>query len=123
MALGLTRRPVGDVNLSCMGKVKMNDNRFVLLNDKDNILVCCSHILAGENVSLEGEVVTLEAEINVGHKVARRDISKAEKIIRYGAPIGSATVDISFGQHVHLHNMKSDYIPSHTRDRKVGVAK
>jgi hypothetical protein len=25
-------------------------------------------------------------------------------------PIGSATRDIAVGEHVHLHNMKSDYI-------------
>jgi len=29
-------------------------------------------------------------------------------------PIGSATRAIKAGEHVHLHNMKSDYIPTYT---------
>jgi hypothetical protein len=29
-------------------------------------------------------------------------------------PIGSATQDIAVGEHVHLHNMKSDYIQTFT---------
>ena len=29
-------------------------------------------------------------------------------------PIGSATRDIEPGEHVHLHNMKSDYLPTYT---------
>ncbi|HRJ73596.1 MAG TPA: SAF domain-containing protein [Terrimicrobiaceae bacterium] len=43
-----------------------------------------------------------------------RDIRTGEKILKYGVPIGSATCDIAFGEHVHLHNMKSDYLPTYT---------
>lgn len=42
-----------------------------------------------------------------GHKYAVRDITKGEKIIKYGFPIGIATGDISEGEHVHSHNMKT----------------
>ena len=28
------------------------------------------------------------------------------------------TAPAAKGQHVHMHNMKSDYIPSHTRTRQ-----
>jgi hypothetical protein len=53
--------------------------------------------------------------------VAARDISAGEKIFKYGAPIGSATRDICAGSTVHVHNMKSDYLPTykpevHTRN-------
>ena len=98
----------------------MTDKRFVLLHPSDNVLVCCSRVVAGESVVLEGKSVSLHTEINVGHKVARVDIAKGTRIIKYGAPIGSATDDIAFARHVHLHNMKSDYIPSHTRESKQG---
>ena len=54
------------------------------------------------------------------HKIARKEILKGEKIIKYGVSIGSAVKDITFGEHVHMHNMKSDYISSHTRQSKVG---
>lgn len=42
-----------------------------------------------------------------GHKYAVRDITKGERIIKYGFPIGVATKDISEGGHVHSHNMKT----------------
>jgi hypothetical protein len=98
----------------------MTDRKFVLLNEVDNILVCCQAANAGEWVRLSNVELRLESNIDVGHKVACNNIVKGQNIIRYGVSIGSATVDINKGTHVHLHNMKSDYIPSHTRQSKVG---
>ena len=37
--------------------------------------------------------------------------------MKYGVSIGSALQGIHPGEHVHLHNMKSDYLPPHTRER------
>ncbi len=58
--------------------------------------------------------------ISVGHKVARKRIAEGQKVIKYGVSIGSAIANIAIGDHVHLHNMKSDYIHSHTRQSLVG---
>ena len=49
------------------------------------------------------------AEIPVGHKIARRNIARGEKIIKYGVPIGCAVRDIPAGTWVHLQNMRSLY--------------
>ncbi len=43
-----------------------------------------------------------------------REIAPGEKIIKYGVPIGSAVLRISVGEHVHTHNIKSDYLPTYT---------
>ncbi len=43
-----------------------------------------------------------------GHKYALRDIRQGENIIKYGQPIGHATCDISQGEHVHAHNLKTN---------------
>ncbi|MEX2961123.1 UxaA family hydrolase [Microbulbifer sp. TYP-18] len=107
--------------MKAIDSIEMNDKRFILLNDSDNVLICCGYVAAGDSVLLDGKNVTVLDEINIGHKVARRKIEQGEKIIRYGAAIGSAVADIAFGQHVHFHNMKSDYIPGHTREKKMGV--
>jgi hypothetical protein len=42
-------------------------------------------------------------------------------VLKYGVSIGSATADISLGEHVHLHNIKSDYTPTYalTEDGEV----
>lgn len=48
-------------------------------------------------------------DIPCGHKFALKKISAGEPILKYGACIGTATSDIAQGDHVHLHNMKSNF--------------
>jgi altronate dehydratase small subunit len=85
------------------------DHRLLLLSPNDNVLVARVHIGEGEPVRIEGINVVVAAPLPMGHKIARRAVSKGEKIIKYGVPIGSATAPIRPGDHVHLHNLKSDY--------------
>ena len=89
------------------------DPRLLLLHDGDNVLVARSRIPAGAPVDVDGVAIALEAALPIGHKLARRDIAAGEKILKYGAPIGSATAAIPRGAHVHVHNVKSDYTPTH----------
>ncbi len=49
----------------------------------------------------------VEVVLSTGHKRAARDIYEGEKIIKYGYPIGVATCNITKGEHVHTHNMKT----------------
>lgn len=89
---------------------------FILLHPDDNILVCRAAAAAGDAVTIDGAALALPAAIEVGHKIARRDLKIGDKVYRYGAPIGSMTADAAKGSHVHMHNMKSDYIQTHTRE-------
>lgn len=91
---------------------------LILLHPNDNIVVCVKHINAGDALSIDGEIILSPISIGVGHKVARMNIKTGEKVFRYGAPIGSMIESVAKGHHVHMHNMKSDYIPSHTRSRQ-----
>lgn len=90
----------------------------ILLHPDDNVLVCREPITAGDRFELDGALVTSVGSIALGHKIARKALKVGDKIIKYGAPIGSATSDIELGAHVHLHNVKSDYIATHTRESK-----
>ncbi len=45
--------------------------------------------------------------LETGHKIALCHIPKGEDIIKYGYPIGYATENISQGETVHSHNMKT----------------
>jgi len=94
--------------------------KFVLLNSADNVLVSCQTVKAGESVMVDDKYCEMVVPINVGHKIARKPIKKDQKIIKYGVSIGSAITNIAIGEHVHIHNMKSDYISSHTRQSLVG---
>lgn len=57
---------------------------------------------------LINESDNVEINIENGHKYARTDINKGEKIIKYGYPIGHATQLIKKGEHVHTHNVATD---------------
>jgi len=98
------------------------DRRLILLSPQDNVCVACTHLAAGDTVVIDGAAVTLAERIPLGHKLARRRIRAGETITKYGAPIGSATGDIAAGAHVHLHNLKSEYIPSFGMDAIEGSA-
>ena len=91
----------------------MRDDRLILLSEADNVCVARVRLAAGETILLDGGPARLDADIGLGHKIARRAIAAGEKVLKYGAPIGSATRAIAPGQHVHVHNMRSDYTPTH----------
>lgn len=85
----------------------MSDPRYLQLHPDDNVLT----------------VIAADAGVPLGHKIAAQEIAEGEKIIKYGAPIGSATRPIAKGEHVHTHNVKSDYIPTFRRGEGEHYAK
>lgn len=89
---------------------------LMLLDPRDTILVCIAPVATGETVLIEGVAIRAPEPVGVGHKVARHALAPGDKVVKYGAPIGSITHATAPGALVHLHNMKSDYIASHSRD-------
>jgi D-threo-aldose 1-dehydrogenase len=89
--------------------------QLILLHPDDNVLICVSPIAAGDILTVSGGTIPSREGITVGHKVARTHLAAGDKVIKYGAPIGSMIADAAGGEWVHMHNMKSDYIASHTR--------
>ena len=90
--------------------------QLLLLNDDDNVLIALGTVHPGSGTTANGEGVEVKQQVTLGHKIARRPIALGEKIIKYGVSIGSATEQIEIGDHVHTHNMKSDYTPTHYLD-------
>ena len=103
--------------------VEPADRRLLLLSAADNVVVACANLEAGDIVRMDGEDVRLSANAPVGFKIARRDFAVGEKVLKYGAEIGSTTAAIKRGDVVHLHNMKSDYLPTYVHDDGVGFTK
>jgi altronate dehydratase small subunit len=89
---------------------------LLLLHPEDNIVVARRDIAAGERVELDGQSFVVPAAVELGHKLARRALAAETRVLKYGAPIGSMKVAVARGEHVHLHNLRSDYIPSTTRE-------
>lgn len=55
----------------------------------------------------ESETVEVKARVPLGHKVALRDMASGEDLIEYGLRVGITTADISRGDYVHTHNVRS----------------
>lgn len=88
------------------------DPRLLVLAPGDNIAVARQEIAAGTRLLLAGHTVLLGRDLGFGHKLALAAIPAGAKVIKYGAPIGSATTDIAVGDYVHNHNVASDYLPN-----------
>jgi hypothetical protein len=98
------------------GNAPHTDARLILLAPADNCLIAAARLPAGETVEIEGERVTLAKTIELGHKVARRALARDEKVLRHGARIGHVSAPVGRGEHLHTHNLESDYLPTYTHD-------
>ena len=90
-----------------------NDPRLIRLAEGDNVLILATGISAGTALEVDGAQITLAADLTLGHKIAARDIPAGETILKYAFPIGVASTDIAAGDHVHMHNVASNYTPSY----------
>lgn len=92
-----------------MGEVKI----ALKVNDLDNVAtIFAENITDGTEVEIRDkkgnmEPVKVLGNVPYGHKIAVKDITKGEQIIKYGEEIGVATKDIKFGEYVHVHNLDS----------------
>ena len=97
----------------------MNENtdaRLLRLHPADNVLTVTATIEAGAQICVGCATVAVAVRLPIGHKVAAQAIAAGERIVKYGAPIGSAVQAFSAGEHVHTHNLKSDYLPTFSRE-------
>ena len=82
----------------------------MIIDAKDNVAVAIEPIAKGDNAIYvcEGKEVSLPAleDITIYHKLAVRNITKGEPVVKYGEHIGIASSDIKAGEHVHVHNVE-----------------
>jgi altronate dehydratase small subunit len=95
----------------------MSKANILQLSPADNVGVVVATLKPGDTLVFDGRTFAVDKDLPFGHKVALRDIAAGEKIIKFGAPIGSATRAIAAGEHVHTHNIKSDYFPTFTFEK------
>ncbi len=81
--------------------------KTILIKPLDNVAVACEAIRAGESVAARGSEIQSKSDIALGHKIAIRPISEGKAVVKYGYPIGFAVSDITIGEHVHVHNIKT----------------
>jgi len=83
----------------------------VVISEQDNVATATRNIAAGEkitvNIGNKSTELLIKDNIRFLHKFALREIKKGENVLKYGAVIGEATQNISLGEHVHTHNVRS----------------
>ena len=79
----------------------------LVITERDNVATALEPLEAGRQLEVHGSRITTVEPIASGHKVALRSIAAGEPVIKYGSPIGIATVEIVAGAHVHTHNLSS----------------
>jgi hypothetical protein len=83
---------------------------LIRLSDQDNVAVAGRSISQGAALEIDGQRLEAKDPIPFAHKVALRPIEQDAQVIKYGVPIGRAKVAIEAGRHVHVHNIRSDYV-------------
>lgn len=79
------------------------DNVGVAVADLEPGTDCIGRNLA-DNSSLKARA---EEAIPLGHKLALKDFSVGESVIKYGCEIGRIVQPVKAGTHVHTHNLKT----------------
>lgn len=81
---------------------------FLRINNDDNVCVALKDLSKGTVITVDDEKIELSEDVLRGHKIALMDIKEGENVIKYGFPIGHASLDIKKGSHVHTHNIKTN---------------
>lgn len=88
----------------------MSHKFIILVEDKDNCGTSLEDIAQGSEVKIDEKIIKIHQDIPLGHKFALEKIEKGKPIFKYGQIIGIATKDISRGDWIHTHNIKSHYL-------------
>ena len=79
------------------------DNVGVAVVDLEPGTACSGRILA-DNSKLKA---LAEQAIPLGHKLALRDFTVGDTVVKYGCAIGRIVQPVKAGNHVHTHNLKT----------------
>jgi hypothetical protein len=84
--------------------------RAFQIQQQDNVATLVDDASAGaiEIIGATRSEIVVTENISRGHKVAVRDLTLGEAVIKFGVRIGHSTQAIPRGAWVHLHNLASD---------------
>lgn len=86
----------------------MAPKRMFIINSGDNVGVVLEDVGKGSEAVFRDIRVIAQEDIEFAHKIALKDLTVGEEIIKYGDSIGYALKDIKKGEWIHIHNMDCD---------------
>ena len=82
-------------------------NAALVISARDNVATALEPLAAGRAIAVGDLTIVVTESIPRGHKIALQAIRAGEPVVKYGSPIGTASMDIPAGMHVHTHNVAS----------------
>lgn len=84
------------------------ETKFLQINPADNVAVAIVDLPAGEKAVMGETTVILNEDIPAGHKFALKDFAEGEDVIKYGYPIGHATLNKKRGDRMDENSIKTN---------------
>ena len=88
-------------------------HRFLQVHPDDNVLVALQDLKKGEEVSFNGQTISLTTDVASKHKFAIKPFVTDERITMYGVLVGKASKPIALGEALTTENVyhaSSDYV-------------
>jgi len=83
-------------------------SRILIIDPSDNVAVALEPAEKGNTLVLpDGREITALDAIPFAHKTAIVPLAEQAPVVKYGEVIGLTTRAINVGEHVHIHNMRS----------------
>ena len=79
--------------------------KILIVQPSDNVVVALQDLKAGEEVTVNGERITLLDDVQAKHKFMLNDIKKGDKIIMYGGLVAIANEDLKKGNVITTANV------------------
>ncbi len=79
----------------------------VQVHPDDTVAVLVNAKPAGAEVQVGSSSIILRQDVPAGHKIALRRHEQGTPVVKYGAPIGMASMPIEAGDWVHSHNLST----------------
>jgi len=101
--------------------------KAIIMAVADSVAIALDDLAPGDKVGVRSLLQEIAGELEVsdsvpyGHKLSVKPIAKGAEIIKSGEVIGAASQPINRGEHVHIHNIVSLYVPPpRTKTLKAG---
>ena len=83
-------------------------SKILVIDPSDNVAVALEPTEKGEPLVLQdGREITALDAVPFAHKIAIVPLAEEAAVVKYGEVIGLTTRAITVGEHVHIHNMRS----------------
>ncbi|MFX1277057.1 MAG: UxaA family hydrolase [Promethearchaeota archaeon] len=84
--------------------------KFIIMHTEDNCATALDRISKDTEIEINDYRIKINQDIDIGHKIALKNLKKGDLIKKYGEIIGIAIDEIKAGDWIHTHNIKSHYL-------------